>query len=696
MIPMRSPFWILPALMFTSQAMAGPYPPAAGVAGSTAILRTDPRFSAWANRVSSYQVGPNCLPQWQDTTKALGPASTDALHVTCLGDGGTITLAFPGFIKNGPGADFAIFENAITDGFLECAFVEVSRDGVNFTRFPNHSLTPSPVVSFGLIDPTNIQGLGCKYRQPYGEPYDLAEVGLDEVAYVRLVDVVGDGTALDSSGHVIYDSYPNVQSSGFDLDAVGVLNLKPWQSQTVAQMNGNDYPSAAFAHLPDGRFVLGIQGALSVQTAWTQPSKTVIGSGGVIFDPSFIAVKNATTALLGEGGGFGSGLKLHPFNPSTPAVPLGAAFPSPAVLQDYSAAYWHSPTTSREGWLIGGTNGPTGKNNVSFVSLDGTKVGAVTQELSTFSSGLAVDAQGNVFTALYELDGSPNAADAEKVLRFSAASMETAIAAVQAGSPAPLSKATGSAVFKFDSASSLAVDAQGRLWGSGFKTTQVQVYDPSTGASRRLTPDHAPIPNVSNVLYQLQTFTRNGEGYVAYLAQELYHEVDPGILTGVVHGIAPLSAITVPDTLASWQAFQFGAGNLTPATEATLWGANADPDKDGFSNLLEYAFNTPPLGSNSAPFAVSSVSNRLLLSYSRDPLHTDLRYEVEVSSSLGAGTWTSIAKSEAGSQTDVVSPSAPVITEALNGKMQLVTVRDIASQSSQAHRFMRLRITRIP
>ena len=103
-------------------------------------------------------------------TKALGPATEDSAHITCLGAGGTITVAFPAFIRNGPGADFAVFENSFLDGYIEHAWVEVSRDGVNFVRFPNHSLTASPVGSFALMDPTDVQGLGCKYRQPYGEP----------------------------------------------------------------------------------------------------------------------------------------------------------------------------------------------------------------------------------------------------------------------------------------------------------------------------------------------------------------------------------------------------------------------------------------------------------------------------------------------------------------------------------------------
>jgi hypothetical protein len=159
-------------------AKAGPFAPAAGQAGSGAVRATAANIQGWASTVVNYQVGTDCLPQWQNTRLCLGTAGSDPTQITCLGAGGQITLAFPGFITNGPGADFAVFENGITDAFLELAYVEVSQDGVNFVRFPGQSLTATAVSSFGGLDPTNIKQLGSKYRGGYGEPYDLTDVGL--------------------------------------------------------------------------------------------------------------------------------------------------------------------------------------------------------------------------------------------------------------------------------------------------------------------------------------------------------------------------------------------------------------------------------------------------------------------------------------------------------------------------------------
>jgi len=48
----------------------------------------------------------------------------------------------------------------------------------------------------------------------------------DNVGWVRIVDIVGDGSYFDTSGDIIYDPYPTTGSAGFDLDAIGVLNMR--------------------------------------------------------------------------------------------------------------------------------------------------------------------------------------------------------------------------------------------------------------------------------------------------------------------------------------------------------------------------------------------------------------------------------------------------------------------------------------
>jgi hypothetical protein len=220
-------------IMLAPAAAAGPYAPAAGNPGSTAVSMGDPAFIDWASGWVDYIPGDNLSSTWMNPQKALGPPEGTSFEVVSLGSGGAITMTFDPPLSNGLGWDFAIFENSFSDTFLELAYVEVSSDGVQFVRFDNDSLTAGPVGGFGATDPTNIDGFGGKYRQGFGTPFDLADlstkddvlnglVKLNEISHVRIIDIIGDGTFLDTSGGVIWDPYPTAQSAGFDLDAVGV------------------------------------------------------------------------------------------------------------------------------------------------------------------------------------------------------------------------------------------------------------------------------------------------------------------------------------------------------------------------------------------------------------------------------------------------------------------------------------------
>ncbi len=211
-------------------AYAGPYAPAAGQLGSEAISMNDSAITSWATGYQDYLMGPNVDVTWQTPEKALGMATGTSFDIVSLGEGGRITLTFIDPIANGFGNDFAVFENSISDTFLELAGIEVSSDGVNFFGFAMFSETPSPVSAFGVVDPTNIDGLAGKYRQGWGTGFDLdlltGITGLDvfNVSYVRLLDIAGDGSVLDANGNPIYDPTLTRGSGGFDLDAIGVLN----------------------------------------------------------------------------------------------------------------------------------------------------------------------------------------------------------------------------------------------------------------------------------------------------------------------------------------------------------------------------------------------------------------------------------------------------------------------------------------
>jgi hypothetical protein len=213
------------------------YAPAPPAAATTAIPYDDPRISGWAQAVESYVPGPGVTQsQFAMPGQALGPAGTSTLAVVSLGNGGSITLTFGAPITDGAGWDFAVYENGFaSDTFLELAFVEVSSDGTQFARFDSafqSQLAPGGNSS-GVA--SQIGGLAGTYMVGYGTPFDLAAlrnsplvrdgtVDLTAIRYVRVVDIVGDGTTLDSFGRGIIDPLSSGPTAGFDLDGVAILN----------------------------------------------------------------------------------------------------------------------------------------------------------------------------------------------------------------------------------------------------------------------------------------------------------------------------------------------------------------------------------------------------------------------------------------------------------------------------------------
>ncbi|MCR4872754.1 MAG: T9SS type A sorting domain-containing protein [Bacteroidales bacterium] len=224
----------------------GPFCGAVGTDGCNAIAVDDNQFVAWATNVVLTRgpqniSNPNSpLASFGDETNAIGPATpNNSMEAVSLGDGGSALVTFERPIRNGEGPDFAVFENDINGGFLELAFVEVSSDGVHFVRFPATSLTQTETQtgSFAFTDPTFINNLAGKFQIGYGTPFDLEELAdsanlnIDSIVYVRIIDVVGNidpqYATYDAFGHIVNDPWPtDFASCGFDLTGVGVIHQK--------------------------------------------------------------------------------------------------------------------------------------------------------------------------------------------------------------------------------------------------------------------------------------------------------------------------------------------------------------------------------------------------------------------------------------------------------------------------------------
>lgn len=232
-------FLLLLGLVALAKAQ-GQFAPAAGQPASTAIKADSSCFKSWAMEATISRG----LKQinWPDSGYATVGAPENALGpfgngLISLGDAGSATLVFDPPIRNGPGFDFAVFENAFNDSFLELAHVEVSSNGSDWVRFPSESLIPNDIQTgaFGFTRPEHFHNLAGKYRSPFGTPFDLGDLkdsqtlDLNWIPFVRIIDVVGSLDSAwgsrDSKGRLINDPWPSpFASSGFDLDAVGVIH----------------------------------------------------------------------------------------------------------------------------------------------------------------------------------------------------------------------------------------------------------------------------------------------------------------------------------------------------------------------------------------------------------------------------------------------------------------------------------------
>lgn len=250
----------------TAHLLFAQFPPPVGQLGSTAIYKDSSVIVGWATHCT-VNVGFQNIANPSlgfaavgDNTSALGVAGSNG--VVSLGDGGEAIVQFARPIFNGPGWDFAVFENSFSDSFLELAFVEVSSDGVNYFRFPavSNTQTTTQVGPFDTLDATKINNLAGKYRALYGTPFDLEELdniaGLDinNVTHIKIIDVVGSIQSsyarYDSNNNIINDPWPTeFPSSGFDLDAVGVIHQLPLN---VVSTENNSYiqiyPNPMFKH----------------------------------------------------------------------------------------------------------------------------------------------------------------------------------------------------------------------------------------------------------------------------------------------------------------------------------------------------------------------------------------------------------------------------------------------------------------
>jgi autotransporter-associated beta strand protein len=123
---------------------------------------------------------------------------------------------------------------------------------------------------------------------------------------------------------------------------------------------------------------------------------------------------------------------------------------------------------------------------------------------------------------------------------------------------------------------------------------------------------------------------------------------------------------------------------------------SADPDGDGLSNLLEFAFATDPLAAGPAwPVVELSDSGAgqtsLRLRFRRSATASGLRFTVEATSGLAAPVWETVAEAEPGASMAALSPQVLVEEQALPDGASEIAVTE-PRMPGEGARFMRLQV----
>ena len=247
-------FGLLLQLTSTLTAQAGIYsgPSQTSHPIDPAIPAASSLFQAWANNIDTSRT--HFAPRGSTSISNTGVNSLgdlDATEITNNVQPGYLTVTFPKALRNGTGADFAVFENGFAFGspnglFAEFAYVEVSTDGTNFARFPSIFTNTAPVTGSGAFagyDVSNIYNLAGKHASGFGTPFNLDDltadplvlgnlIDLNNIQFVKLVDIPGNGSFKDSQNNPILDNWLTSGTGGFDFrlpvgQGIGAINVVP-------------------------------------------------------------------------------------------------------------------------------------------------------------------------------------------------------------------------------------------------------------------------------------------------------------------------------------------------------------------------------------------------------------------------------------------------------------------------------------
>ena len=147
-----------------------------------------------------------------------------------------------------------------------------------------------------------------------------------------------------------------------------------------------------------------------------------------------------------------------------------------------------------------------------------------------------------------------------------------------------------------------------------------------------------------------------------------------------VYGSGTIDIVTQVASYSTWRKEHFGN-----ETDPAIIGDNADPDRDGVANLLEYAFGLEPLTASRSGLPITTLQSAvpggplyLTLSFKTPATVTDLSFVPQVSGNLV--DWLS-----GPGRTEIVSDTT-------TAGLRTVVVRDTVPVSAAARRFIQLQV----
>lgn len=137
--------------------------------------------------------------------------------------------------------------------------------------------------------------------------------------------------------------------------------------------------------------------------------------------------------------------------------------------------------------------------------------------------------------------------------------------------------------------------------------------------------------------------------------------------------------LSIPTAQQTWQQAKFGASWNNPAVA----GDNADPDGDGVSNLLEYAFGGNPNAADQSILpAIDNTGSFFSIIYRKAKAATDLVFTVQESPDLSPNSW----------KTAVPDPANPPEVRSDDGTVQVI--RFTSPQGTTGKKFLRVQVTK--